>query len=593
MAFPESFLQELTARNDITDVVSQYVKLTKRSGANLFGLCPFHSEKTPSFSVSPEKQIYHCFGCGKGGGVINFIMEVENLSYPDAVRFLAKRAHLEVPEDAPDENRHRRERMLELNREAARFFHDCLVGSGGEAARQYVNMREISGAMVTRFGLGFAPDSWDSLVLAMRDKGYTKAELLDAGLARASKKGDGVYDTFRNRLMFPVIDVRGSVIGFSGRILDDGEPKYMNSPETLVFSKSKNLFAMNLAKKSKKGYIILSEGNIDVVALHQAGIDCAVASLGTSLTPEQARLISNYTSNVVIIYDGDSAGQKASQRAINIFGKVNVKVKLVRITGAKDPDEFIKKFGVAAFENLLSKSEEDKLYVLSDIASKYDLSNDTDRINFLKDATLFVSGFWSIIERDVFSRRLADMSNANYDAVFKEVERLNQKMVAQAKRKEAIEETQPHRQNQPVQKELRYENVRSAVAEQGIIALLYADNSLFTSNLDLSDEDFSSPALGKIYSELKRQITSKTLPSAATLAGVLSPNEMSLLTSILQKPQDMTNADKALQDYINIIKTEKLAAGRGESPDTADLNKLSEKLRQSKGYGRTNNGNKN
>ncbi|NCC67836.1 MAG: DNA primase [Clostridia bacterium] len=592
MAFPESFLQELTARNDITDVVSQYVKLNKRSGANLFGLCPFHSEKTPSFSVSPEKQIYHCFGCGKGGGVINFIMEIENLSYPDAVRFLAKRAHLEVPEDAPDENRHRRERMLELNREAARFFHDCLVGPGGETARQYVNQREISGAMVTRFGLGFAPDSWDSLVLAMRDKGYTKAELLDAGLARASKKGDGVYDTFRNRLMFPVIDVRGSVIGFSGRILDDGEPKYMNSPETLVFNKSKNLFALNLAKKSKKGYIILSEGNIDVVALHQAGIDCAVASLGTSLTPEQARLISNYTSNVVIIYDGDSAGQKASQRAINIFGKVNVKVKLVRLTGAKDPDEFIKKFGVAAFENLLSKSEEDKLYVLSDIASKYDLSNDADRINFLKDATIFVSGFWSIIERDVFSHRLADMANASYDAVFKEVERLNQKMVAQAKRKQAIEETQPHRQNQPIQKELRYENVRSAVAEQGIIALLYADNSLFSSDCDLSDKDFSSPALGKIYLELKRQITSKTLPSAATLAGVLSPDEMSLLTSILQKPQDMTNADKALHDYINIIKTEKLAAGRGESPDTADLNKLSEKLRQSKGYGRTDNGNK-
>lgn len=591
--FPDSFLQELVERNDIADVVSQYVRLTKKTGQNLFGLCPFHSERTPSFSVNPERQIYHCFGCGKGGSVINFIMEIENLSYPDAVRFLAKRAHLEVPEDASDENRHRRERMLELNRDAARFFHECLSGPGGEVARRYVNMREISGAMVTRFGLGFAPDSWDSLVLAMRDKGYTKAELLDAGLARASKKGDGIYDTFRNRLMFPVIDVRGSVIGFSGRILDDGEPKYMNSPETLVFNKSQNLFALNLAKKSKKGYIILSEGNIDVVALHQAGIDCAVASLGTSLTPEQARLISNYTSNVVIIYDGDSAGQKASQRAINIFGKVNVKVKLVRLTGAKDPDEFIKKFGAAAFENLLDKSEVDKLYVLSDIASKYDLSSDTDRINFLKDATLFVAGFWSIIERDVFSLRLAEMANARYEAVYKEVERLNQKLVAQAKKKEAIEETQPKKQNQPIQKEIRYGNVPSAVAEQGIIALLYADNSLFSSNLDLSDEDFSSPALGKIYLELKRQIAAKTAPSVASLAGALSSEEMSLLTSILQKPQEMANAEKALNDYIYKIKTEKLASGRGESPDTADLNKLHETFKQSKGYGRTNNGSKN
>ena len=304
MPIPERFLDELTERNDIVDVVSQYVRLTKRSGANLFGLCPFHSEKTPSFSVSPDKQIYHCFGCGKGGGVINFIMEIENLGFQDAVAFLARRANMPMPEEASTEDTSRRKRLLELNRDAARFFYEQLVAPTGKAGQAYVDRRGISAAMVRSFGLGFAPDSWDALSNAMRAKGYSDAELLEAGLMKPGRRGGG-YDTFRNRLMFPVIDVRGSVIGFSGRILGDGEPKYLNSPETAVFSKSHNLFALNLAKKSKSGYIILVEGNIDVVSLHQAGFDSAVASLGTSLTSEQARLLSRYTGEVILCYDRD------------------------------------------------------------------------------------------------------------------------------------------------------------------------------------------------------------------------------------------------------------------------------------------------
>lgn len=280
MAFPESFLQELAERNDIVDVVSGYVRLTKKSGSNLFGLCPFHSEKTPSFSVSPDKQIYHCFGCGKGGSVISFIMEIENLSFPEAVAFLANRAGMQLPEQSDDPGAKKRQRLLALNRDAARFFHAQLKTPAGQPARDYLARRQLTAQTVTRFGLGFAPDTWDSLVRAMKALGYSEQELFDGGLVRHGRSG-GVYDTFRNRLMFPVIDVRGNVIGFSGRILGDGEPKYMNSPETIVFSKSHNLFALNLAKKSKCGYIILAEGNIDVASLHQAGL--------TARSPRSAR----------------------------------------------------------------------------------------------------------------------------------------------------------------------------------------------------------------------------------------------------------------------------------------------------------------
>lgn len=584
MPFPESFLQELCDRNEISEVVSGYVRLNKRSGANMFGLCPFHSEKTPSFSVSPDRQIYHCFGCGKGGGVINFIMEIENLSYPDAVRFLARRAGLPVPEEERDENYSKRERMLSLNRDAARFFYERLKDADGKIAVDYVKRREISPAMVRSFGLGFAPNSWDALVLAMQQKGYTKPELLEAGLARASKNGSGgVYDTFRNRLMFPVIDVRGSVIGFSGRILDDGEPKYMNSPETIVFNKSRNLFALNLAKKSKKGYIILSEGNIDVVALHQAGFDCAVASLGTSLTPEQARLISRYTGEVVIAYDGDAAGQKASQRAIGILEKLDLKVRVLRLTGAKDPDEYIKKFGSPAFENILSRSENHVEYRLTELASKYNLAVDEDRVSFLKDATAIIAELSGAVEREVYASKVGEMTKVSSEAVLSEVARMRKLLAGKAKKQQEREIASPAKAQQPKEKTLRFENIRSAAAEKGVIGLLYYEPSLFK-NCALRQEDFSSPVLGRFYEELLLCTLSGAQPSLSPLGERFSNDEISLLTELVSKPMELSGAEKALSDYINIIKTEKLAREQGSEGQT-DLRELAEKMRQSKGYG--------
>ena len=586
MAFPESFIKELTERNDISDVVSSYVKIRKKSGNNMFGLCPFHSEKSPSFSVSNDKQIYHCFGCGKGGSVINFIMEIENLSYPDAIRFLARRVGMAVPEDEKDENYSRRERMLQLNRDAARFFYEQLTAPNAEIARQYIIKRDISPAMVTRFGLGFAPDSWDSLVLAMQKKGYTKPEILDAGLAKASKKGDGgIYDTFRNRLMFPVIDIRGSVIGFSGRILDDGEPKYMNSPETLVFSKSHNLFALNLAKKSKMGYIILSEGNIDVVAMHQAGIDCAVASLGTSLTPEQARLISRYVNEVVIAYDGDQAGQKASQRAISILQQLDMKVRVLRMTGAKDPDEYIKKFGVAAFENLLKRTESHIEYRLADIASKYNLDSDENRVAFIKDATGLVASLPSSVEREVYSRKAAEMAKVSGDTVMTEVERVRKKILGQARKKQENENSRPAHCYQPREKTLHFKNVKSAAAEKGVLQLLYYEPSLFTEKAQLQEDDFSSPLLARIFTQLREHTKHGAQPSVALLAEHFTNEEMSILTEILNEPQELSNGEKALNDYIKIIKTEKLAKQQNSGGEGPNLIEIANKMRESKGYG--------
>ncbi len=555
MAFPESFLTELAARNDIVDVVSEYVHLGKRSGSNMFGLCPFHNEKTPSFSVSPDRQIYHCFGCGKGGGVINFIMEIENLTFPEAVEKLARRAGMAMPEQEYDREAKKKARILALNRDAAAFFYSQLSTPAGRAACEYMVKRQISPVTAKNFGLGCAPDTWSSLTDAMRLKGYSDGELLDAGLAKRGKSG-GIYDAFRNRLMFPVIDVTGKVIGFSGRILGDGEPKYLNSPETAVFSKSRNLFAMNLAKKSKSGYIILSEGNIDVVSLHQAGFDSAVASLGTSLTREQASLIQRYTSQVIIAYDNDTAGIKASKRAIEIFEKLDVKVRVLRMTGAKDPDEFIKQKGAGAFRNLLEASEDQVDYRLNAVREKYDLSLDDQRVAFLKEATQLVASFPGAAEREVYAKRVAETASVNGNVIADEVERVRKRIVSKAARDERKAVSRPEQMAQPADRQLRYDDPASAVAEEGVIRLLYLEPELVSAELP-EEDDFSSPVLRHIYAVIRGMLFEQRQVSPATLVGELSKEEMNLFIAITQKPEKLSDSRRTMADYIKRIKTEK------------------------------------
>lgn len=579
MAFSESFLQELIERNDIVDVVGSYVRFTKKSGSNQFGLCPFHSEKTPSFSVSADRQIYHCFGCGKGGGVINFVMEIEGLNFPEAVEFLAKRVGMAMPEQEDNAETRKRRRMLDLNRDAAKFFYSYLSKPEGKPALDYMTRREILPATAKRFGLGFAPDTWDGLIKAMKAKGYSELEMLDAGLVRPGKKG-GYYDTFRNRLMFPVIDVKGDIIGFSGRILGDGEPKYMNSPETLVFNKSRNLFALNLAKKSKNGYIILAEGNIDVVMMHQAGFDSAVASLGTSLTPEQARLISRYSNEVVIAYDSDGAGQKASQRAIGLLEKLDIKVKVLSMSGAKDPDEFIKTKGADAFRNLIEKSENHIDYRMQTVTKKYDLSSDEQKVAFIKEASEMVARLPGSVERQVYSMRVASLAGVPNEVVYDEVKRQRKRAVKSAQKSAERELNHPEKQAQPKDRSIKYEDTVSATAEEGIIRLLFLDQGIFRDKELPDPEEFSSPELSKIYAVLKNKYENAGIISTATMGAALEPQEAALLAAILQKPEMLRNGEKALSDYIERIRQRNKIKNSGE-----DLRDLANRLKETKGYG--------
>ena len=579
MPFPENFIQELTERSDIVDVVGSYVSLGKRSGANLFGLCPFHNERTPSFAVNPAGQFYHCFGCGKGGGVINFIMEIENLSYPDAVAFLAKRAGMQMPEDSFDRDAKKRSRLLAANRDAARWFYEQLSTPEGKHCIEYMAGRRISPSVAKRFGLGFAPERSGAFLTFMQQKGYSDWELSDADLIR---RGDhGFYCTFRDRLMFPIIDVRGNVIGFSGRTLRDAGAKYLNSKDTLVFNKGRNLFALNLAKKSKAGYIILSEGNIDIVALHQAGFDSAVASLGTSLTPEQARLISRYTNEVIIAYDNDGAGIKASQRAIGILERLDLKVRVLRMTGAKDPDEYIRTRGADAFRNLLEGSEDQVDYRLGAVTAKYDLNQDDQKVAFLKEATALLATLPGAVEREVYAIRVAGQAGVGQDAVIREVERRRKQLLRKAARSEEQELNRPERMAQPADKQLRYRNPVSAAAEEGVIRLLYLEPSLIREN-DLPDVTmFSSEALGRIYTILRQKIEEGGAVSVSALSGTLSQEEMNLLVNILQKPEVLSSGRRALQDYIARIRDQhELEAGGSE----VDLNALRDRLRERKGY---------
>ena len=577
--FQPAFIDELIARNPIEDVVGQYVSL-RRAGSNLFGLCPFHGEKTASFSVAPDKGMYYCFGCHKGGGVINFQMEIEGLSYPDAVRALAKRAGMTVPEDEQYQSRYRQqERLWALHKEAARFFHARLYAPEGRAALEYALGRGMPKSTLTTFGIGYAPNSWSELVDAMRKKGYTEEELKDSGLVTVSKKNGKLFDRFRDRLMFPIIDVRGNVIGFGGRIMnnDPEAAKYLNSPETLIFNKRKNLFALNLAKKSKLGYLILVEGYMDAIALHQYGFDCAVASLGTALTEDGANLLSKYTDQVVLIYDGDEAGQRAAQRAIPILEKTGLQVKVLQMRDAKDPDEFLKKFGADQFKLLLEESSNRVEYQLQGIRRKYDIREDEQRVKYIQEAAQLLSTLGAV-QREVYGMRVAESAGVSFDTVKLEIQKAAKRRFQREKKKQEQINLSPARNHQPKARSIRYDNLKSAMAEEAVLALVLREPALLDRTQELPEASFSCALLGRAYAQLKERHRQGLEVSLSVLTD-FTAEEMSHLAGILQR-QDGPVSEESLSDCIRTIRAEQV---KKQVTSDEDLLALRNKLKERKG----------
>lgn len=580
MAFPPSFIDELVARSPIEDVVGQYVTL-KRSGANMFGLCPFHGEKTASFSVAPDKGIYYCFGCHKGGGPINFVMEVEGLSYPDAVRSLAKRAGMTVPEDEQYENRYKaQERLWALHKEAARFFHSQLYAPVGHSALSYALGRGMTKGILTTFGVGYAPDSWDEMTKAMTAKGFTRQELIDSGLVTVSQKNGNIFDRFRDRLMFPVIDVRGNVIAFSGRTLkkDEDVAKYLNSPETQIFNKRKNLFGLNLAKKTKENSLILVEGNVDVVALHQYGFDNAVASLGTSLTEEQAALITRYVEQVILLYDSDKAGRNATERAIPILEKAGIRVKVLHVQNAKDPDEFLKKFGADKFRLLLEDSANRVEYQLNVIRQKYDLKLDDQKIRYVHESADLIATLNSSVQREVYGGRVAEAAGISPEAMKAEVERACKRRTAKDKKKQEQIDLAPVRNLQPKSRSIRYDNVKSALAEESVLTQIMREPALLDICGTLTPEQFSVPLFGRVFGQLQSRHKQSLEVSLGVLED-LTPEETAHLAGICQKQEGPVN-ETAFRDCVKTILAENQS--RGITSDD-DLMALRNKLKESKG----------
>jgi len=422
---PEQVIDEIKARSELVAVVEQYVHLDKRSGSNYFGLCPFHSEDTPSFSVSPSKQIYYCFGCHKGGDVVHFIMDVEKCNYPQALRLLAERSGVAIPEPEDEEYRQRSElnkQLMAVNLEAARYFYHTLNSETGSICRQYMQRRNLTVSTSRKFGLGYAGDAWDGLYRHLQAKGYNDELLLKSGFLKKGKNGQ-IYDLFRNRLMFPIMDVMGRVVAFGGRVLDDSMPKYINSPETPVYTKGRHLFALNLAKASHDKHLVMVEGYMDAIALHQAGVDNTVASLGTALTENQAQLLRKYTEAVIIAYDADAAGQAAALRSLDILGAKGIKVTVLQVPDGKDPDEYIRKNGPERFHALLEKALPLIDFKLLAARRANTADNVLDLLGYQDAACQILSNEDNAIVRELYAVKLAEELNATADTVMKEIER--------------------------------------------------------------------------------------------------------------------------------------------------------------------------
>ncbi|MDD6012631.1 MAG: DNA primase [Oscillospiraceae bacterium] len=572
--FSDEFLSELRSRCDIEQIISSYVPL-KRRGKNLVGLCPFHNEKTPSFTVYPDSQSFYCFGCGAAGEVISFVKKIENLDFYEAVRSLCDRAGMSLPVDGYDSSiAEKRRRTYEINKEAARFFHSCLFSEEGREGLEYFKARGMKKSTITRFGLGFAPNKWDGLLRHMREKGYYYEELYEANLANKSEKNGSTrfYDSFRNRVIVPIIDVRGNVVAFGGRVLDDSKPKYINSSDTLVYKKSLGVFGLNFAKNAGEKSLILVEGYMDAISLHQAGFTNAIACLGTALTGEMAHLLARYAEEIILCYDADEAGQKATARALGVFNSIGMKTRVIRLSGGKDPDEILRKYGPERFRSLIDESANDIEFALLRARKDLDLSTSDGKMKYLDLAAEVLAATDNKIAQDIYSSRLSQELGVDKQAILARIEQIRRKK-KYTQQKNYFRDLQKNSMAENTKTAMQNStNIRTVKAEELLIACLMKNPDFYRHIEDaVSAEDFTVEDNRAIFAAVAEKITACAGLDFTLFTQDLTDAQLSRLIGICEKNGGLPMTLKTCTDCIDVIRgSREGAAGRVSADKLSD-----------------------
>lgn len=574
--FSDEFLSELRMRCDIEQTISSYVQLRRR-GKNLVGLCPFHNEKTPSFTVYPDSQSFYCFGCGAGGEVISFIRRAENLDFTEAVRYLCDKASMVMPSEGYDDSlAQKRRRMYEINKEAARFFNSCLFTEEGKEGLEYFKSRGYKKSTITRFGMGYVPNEWRSLLTYLRSKGYSYEEAYEANLANRSEKNGKVsyYDSFRNRVMVPIIDVRGNVVAFGGRVLDDSKPKYINTSDTLVYKKSLGVFGLNFAKNAKDKRLILVEGYMDAITLHQHGFTNAIACLGTALTSEMAHLLSRYADEVVLCYDADEAGQKATQRAIEIFKSIGMKLKVIHLNQSegKDPDEIIKKYGPERFMTLIEGAANDIEFALLRLRGSFELESADGKMRYLEKAAEILAKTNNRIAQDVYASRLSEELGVSKNTIMLRIEQLQKKNSRTEKKKHFAEIQQKSVSDNNKAALSSKVNIRVIKAEEMLLATLMRNPEYYEKmESTVSEEDFSVQEHKRIFAAITERIKEQRSLELTFFSGELTQKELDLLVRVCKQHEQLTFTLNGCADCVRIMKQQKAkeaeATASGEISD--------------------------
>lgn len=565
--FPEDLIEEIRVNNDIVEVISDYVKLDKK-GKNYFGRCPFHNEKTASFSVEPVKQIFNCFGCGKGGNVIHFIMSIENLDFPEALKFLADRAKIQIPEmnEGTQDNAKARlkKELLEINVEAARFFHNNLINEKNRSPMTYLTDRKIERQTIIKFGIGYAEDKYDTLYRHLLGKGYSENSILNSGLVILKEETKKVYDRFRGRIMFPIFDIRGNVIAFGGRVMDSSQPKYMNSPETEVYQKGKHLYAMNFAKSACAKQIILAEGYMDVISLHQSGIINAVAPLGTALTDNQGKLLKKYTEEIVLSFDSDNAGQAAALRSIDLLNEIGCSVRVLSIPSGKDPDEFIKSKGVEEFRRLVNNAKTLVDFKLDILDNKIDTSTNDGKVKFLDKAMVILDKIDNNVERELYVKKLSKEFGVSEQSIYSEMAR--QQSSKEIQKAKQLKEVSVVKRNN-IKKQSAGENTGERLIrfQLMLLATICIENSVYFHIKDAVDiNNISSNELKQAFIYAIDRIETKAGVLTGEILNKLSAGMAENFANIIQSQSVFEDNKKAALDIIKRMNLYGLEARKNE-----------------------------